>query len=146
MGQKRTVASKSLSVGGQTVRKGKTMANIRFVRAYEFYGNSYYDVIYGRPGQPCRVYTYSKEDLPKTVSKWLEGKEGETQRNGVFNRDETVYKAEIKYRVEYDFYAGDKDVHAYLDNNGKGFCHEDAVYIGKQLVAQGNRHISIIAI
>lgn len=122
------------------------MANIRFVREYDFYGNVYYDVVYGKPGSPSRLYMYSKDDLPKTVSKWLEGKEGETQHNGVFNRDETVYKAETVYRVEYDFYAGDKDVHAYLDNNGKGFCKEDAVHIGKQLVAQGNQHVMVLAI
>lgn len=122
------------------------MANIRFVREYDFYGDIYYDVVYGKPGSPSRLYMYSKDDLPKTVRKWLEDKAGNTQYNKVFERDEIIYKAETVYRVEYDFYAGDKDVHAYLDNNGKGFCHEDAVYIGKQLVAQGNRHISIIAI
>lgn len=122
------------------------MANIRFVRAYEFYGNPYYDVIYGRPGQPCRVYTYSKEDLPKTVSKWLEGKDGEIQHNGVFNRDETVYKAEIKYGVEFDFRVNGEDVHAYLDNNGKGFCKEDAVRVGRELAAQGNMHVMVTAI
>ena len=69
------------------------MANIRFVRAYEFYGNPYYDVIYGAPGRPSRVYTYSKESLPKTVTKWLEGKEGITQHNSIFDRDEVIYKA-----------------------------------------------------
>lgn len=122
------------------------MANIRFVRAYEFYGNPYYDVIYGRPWQPCRVYTYSKADLPKTVSKWLEGKEGETQRNSVFDRDEIVYKAEIKYRVEFDFRFEGQVVHADLDNNGKGFCKEDAVRVGKELVAQGHQHVMVLAI
>lgn len=122
------------------------MANIRFVREYDLYGSTYYDVVYGKPGNPSRLYMYSKDDLPKTVQKWLEDKVGDTQYNRVFEREEIIYKAETVYRVEYDFYAGDKDVHAYLDNNGKGFCKEDAVYIGKQLAAQGNRHIMVIAI
>ena len=122
------------------------MANIRFVRAYEFYGNPYYDVIYGTPGKPCRCYTYPKDELPKTVSKWLEGKEGETQHNGVFNRDEIIYKTETLYRVEFDFRFEGNDVHAYLDNNGKGFDKEDAVRVGRELAAQGNMHVQVIAI
>lgn len=122
------------------------MANIRFARAYEFYGNPYYDVIYGRPGQPCRVYTYSKAELPKTVSKWLEGKEGVVQYNRTLGREEVIYKEETKYRVEFDFRFEGEDVHADLDNNGKGFCKEDAVRVGKELVAQGNMHVRVIAI
>lgn len=122
------------------------MANIRFVREYDLYGNTYYDVVYGKPGSPSRLYMYSKKDLPKTVSKWLEGKEGETQRNSVFDRDETVYKAETKFRVEFDFRVDGEDVHAYLDNNGNGFCKEDAVRVGKELAAQGNQHVMVLAI
>ena len=73
-------------------RKETTMANIRFIREYEAYGNPYYDVVYGTPGKPSRVYAYSKEDLPKTVTKWLEGKDGTKQYNKVFNREETIYE------------------------------------------------------
>lgn len=122
------------------------MADIKFIREYDFYGTLYYDVVYGKPGNPSRLRMYSKDDVPKTVQKWLEDKEGEVQYNKVFEREETIYKAETVYKVEYDFYAGDKEVHAYLDNNGKGFCKEDAVYIGKQLVAQGNMHVRVTAI
>lgn len=122
------------------------MANIRFVREYDLYGSTFYDVVYGKPGSPSRLYMYSREDLPKTVQKWLEDKVGDTQYSKVFEREEIIYKAETVYKVEYDFYAGDKEVHAYLDNNGKGFCEEDAAYIGKQLTAQGNMHVMVIAI
>lgn len=122
------------------------MAKIKFVRAYEFYGNPYLDVIYGTPGKPSRVYTYSKADLPKTVKEWLKDKEGVVQYNRTLGRDETIYKAETLYRVEYDFRVGGKDVHAYLDNNGKGFHKEDAVYVGRELAAQGNMHVQVIAI
>ena len=122
------------------------MAHIRFVREYDLYGNTYYDVVYGKPGSPSRLYMYSKDDLPKTVQKWLEDKVGDTQYNKVFERDEIVYKAETRYRVEFDFRVNGKDAHDYLDNNGTGFCKEDAVCIGKQLVAQGNSHVIVVAI
>lgn len=119
------------------------MANIKFVREYEDYGSTWYDVLYAKSN---RLYVYTADDLPKTVQKWLEDKDGVRQYDRVFKRDEIIYKTETMYRVEFDFRVNGKDVHDYLDNNGKGFCKEDAVYIGKQLVAQGNRHISIIAI
>ena len=122
------------------------MANIKFVREYKLFPESsetWFDVLYAKSNRLC---VYTADDLPKTVQKWLEDKVGNTQYNKVFERDETIYKAETMYRVEYDFCAGDKEVHAYLDNNGKGFCREDAVYIGKQLVAQGNTHVRVIAI
>lgn len=122
------------------------MATIRFVREYNFYGNAYCDIIYGTPGKPCRVYTYSKADLPKTVKKWLEGKEGVVQHDRVFNRDETIYREESKYRVEFDFRVNGEDVRAYLDNNGKGFCKEDATRVGNELAAQGNRNVIAIVI
>lgn len=121
------------------------MANIRFVREYDFYGSTYYDVVYGTPGKPSRCYTYPKEDLPETAQKWIEGKEGVTQYNSVFKRDETIYKTETVYRIEYDFRVSGEDVHAYLDNNGKGFCKEDAVRVGKELAAQGNMHVMAVA-
>lgn len=122
------------------------MANIKFVREYKLFPGSsetWFDVLYAKSNRLC---IYTADDLPKTVQKWLKGKVGVRQHDRVLDRDEIIYKAETMYRVEYDFYAGDKDVHAYLDNNGKGFCEEDAVYIGKQLVAQGNTHVRVITI
>lgn len=122
------------------------MANIKFVREYDLYGNTYYDVVYGKPGNPSRLYMYSKEDLPKTVQKWLEDKVGNTQYNKVFEREEIIYKTETMYRVEFDFRYNGKDGHDYLDNNGKGYTKEDAVSIGRQLADQGNMHVRVIAI
>lgn len=123
------------------------MAEIKFVREYKPFPaaeDNYFDVVYAKSNRLC-FYT-SAEELPETVKKWLKDKEGTVQYNRTFDREETIYQAETKYKVDYDFYIGDKMVHARLDNNGKGFCEEDAVYIGKQLVAQGNMHIRVIAI
>ena len=122
------------------------MANIKFVSEYDLYGSTFYDVVYGKPGSPSRLYMYSKDDLPKTVQKWLEDKVGDTQYNKVFKREEIIYQVGTRYRVEFDFRVNGKSVHDYLDNNGKGFCEEDAVHVGKQLVAQGNTHVRVIAI
>lgn len=121
------------------------MADIKFVREYQFTpnGETWYDVLYATSNRLC---TFPAEDLPKTVKEWLKDKPKVVQYNRTLERDEIIYKTETVYRVEYDFYAGDKEVHAFLDNNGKGFCKEDAVYIGKQLVAQGNTHVRVIAI
>lgn len=122
------------------------MANIKFIREYKLFPESsetWYDILYAKSNRLC---TYTADDLPKTARKWLEGKVGTTIYDSILEREETIYKITPAYRVEYDFYVGDKDVHAFLDNNGKGFCKEDAVYIGKQLVAQGNAHVMIIAI
>lgn len=68
------------------------MANIRFIREYDLYNRTYYDTIYGTPGNPSRLYMYSKDDLPKTVQKWLEGKVGKKQYNKVLEREETIYE------------------------------------------------------
>lgn len=122
------------------------MATIKFIREYDLYGSTFYDVVYGKPGNPSRLYMYSKDRLPKTVKKWLENKIGDTQYNKVFKRDEIVYTTEPRYRVEFDFRVNGKYIHDYLDNNGKGFCKEDAVHVGKQLVAQGNTHVMVVTI
>lgn len=120
------------------------MATIRFIREYDFYGSKYFDILYMTPSG-SRLRTVGAEDLPKTAKKWLEDKEGITQYNKTLERDEVIYKAETKYRVEFDFEVNGKDVHDYLNNNGKGFSHEDAVSVGRQLAEQGNRHVMIIA-
>lgn len=122
------------------------MANIKFIREYKLFPESsetWYDILYAKSNRLC---TYTADGLPKTAKTWLKGKVGTTIYNSVLEREEVIYKVAPAFRVEYDFYAGDKEVHAYLDNNGKGFCREDAVYIGKQLAAQGNTHIAVIAI
>lgn len=121
------------------------MADIKFVREYKMFPASEicFDVLYAKSNRLC---FYTEEDLPKTVKKWLEGKEGIVQYDRTLEREETIYKTETMYRVEYDFLVGGKSVHAYLDNNGKGFRRDDAVHIGYQLVAQGNQHIRVTAI
>lgn len=122
------------------------MANIKFIRMYDFYGTAYADVLYGTPGKAGRLYTYPAEEMPKTAYKWLQDKPGERQYNKVFDRDEIIYKAETKYRVEFDFRFNGEDVHAYLDNNGKGFDKENAVRVGRELAAQDNQHVTVVAI
>lgn len=121
------------------------MAEIRFIREYQIVPGvteTLYDIVY----KSGKLYCYTAEDLPGTAKAWLKDKVGKVQYDRTLEREEVIYKAETMYRVEFDFYAGDKEVHAYLDNNGNGFCREDAVYIGKQLVAQGNTHVMVIAI
>lgn len=120
------------------------MATIRFIREYDFYGSKYFDILYMTPSG-SRVRTVGAEDLPKTARKWLEGKEGIRQYNKTLEKEEVIYKAETKYRVEFDFRVNGEDVHTYLDNNGKGFSHEDAVSVGRELAEQGNRHVMVIA-
>lgn len=121
------------------------MAQIRFVREYKFTpnGETWYDVLYAKSNRLC---VYTADDLPGTVRKWLEDKDSVRQYNRTLGRDEVIYKTETMYKVEFDFRVNGKDVHDYLDNNGKGFCKEDAVYIGKQLTVQGNTHVMVIAI
>ena len=119
------------------------MANIKFVREYEAYGSTWYNVLYAKSN---RLYTFTTEDLPETVKRWLKGRKGIEQYDRVFKRDEIIYKAETVYKVEFDFRVNGKDVHDYLDNNGKGFSHDDAVSIGRQLAEQGNTHVMVIAI
>ena len=119
------------------------MANIKFIREYEAYGGTWYDVLSAKSNRLC---TYTAEDLPKTAKKWLEDKEGIVQYSNVFKRDEVIYKTETMYKVEFDFRVNGKDVHDYLDNNGEGFSKEDAVSIGRQLVNQGNTHVTVVAI
>ena len=123
------------------------MANIKFIRMYDFYNTAYCDIAYARnDGCISRVRTIPAEEMPKTAYKWLKDKHGTRQYNKVFERDEIIYKAETKYKVEFDFRFNGEDVHAYLDNNGKGFDKENAVRVGKELVAQGNQHVMLVAI
>lgn len=118
------------------------MADIRFIRMYDFYNTAYCDILYAKSN---RLVTYAAEEMPKTAYKWLKDKKGVTQYNKVLERDEIIYKGETMYKVEFDFTVNGKDVHDYLDNNGKGFCKEDAVSIGRQLVDQGNTHVIVVS-
>lgn len=68
------------------------MANIHFVRAYDFYGSKHFDIAYEKDGFITQVRTYPADELPKTVQQWLTDKTGVTQYSKVFRRDETVYQ------------------------------------------------------
>lgn len=68
------------------------MANIRFIRTYEFYGDEWCDIVYEKDGYATRCYQYPVAEMPKTASKWLEGKQGTEQYDRVFNRVETIYR------------------------------------------------------
>lgn len=68
------------------------MANIRFIRMYDFYGTAYADILY----ETNRLYTYPAEEMPKTAYKWLKDKHGTKQYNKVFERDEIIYQKEGK--------------------------------------------------
>lgn len=128
------------------IERSKTMANIKFIREYKLFPESsetWYDILYAKSNRLC---TYTADDLPKTARVWLKNKVGTTIYDSLLEREEVIYKDEPAFRVEFDFRVNGKDVHDYLDNNGKGFCKEDAVHVGKQLVAQGNTHVTVIAI
>lgn len=69
------------------------MAKIKFVREYKVnyggkYEHTYYDIVY----ESGRVYTKYITDLPKSVEKWLAGKEAERQYDPVYKREELIYK------------------------------------------------------
>ena len=65
---------------GQTLKGDKTMANIKFIRMYDFYNTAYVDILYGTN----RLYTYPAEEMPKTAYKWLKDKVGtRQQRSGL---------------------------------------------------------------
>lgn len=66
------------------------MANIKFIRMYDFYNTAYVDILYGTN----RLYTYPAEEMPKTAYKWLKDKVGTRQYNKVFERDEIIYQKE----------------------------------------------------
>lgn len=118
------------------------MADIKWIREVEEYGETWYDILYAKSNRLC---TYLAEDLPKTAKEWLKGRPKKVQYNKALEREEALYMDEPVYRVEYDFYTETgRPVHAYLDNNGEGFNHEDAVSIGRELMAQGNRNVAII--
>lgn len=123
------------------------MAEIRFIREYQLIpgnGEMWYDILYAKSNRLC---TYPADELPKTAREWLKGKLGTTIYNSVLEREEVIYKTALAYKVEFDFVNGyGKPMHDYLDNNGKGYCKEDAVYIGKQLAAQGNTKVMVVAI
>ena len=122
------------------------MAKIKFIREYKLFPESsetWYDILYAKSNRLC---TYTADDLPKTAKEWLKGKVGTTIYDSLLEREEVIYKIAPAYRVEFDFKVNGKSVHDYLDNNGKGFCKEDAVHVGKQLIAQGNTHVMVIAI
>ncbi len=74
----------------------KAMANIKFIRMYDFYNTAYVDILYGTPGKASRLRTYPAEEMPKTAYKWLKDKHGTKQYNKVFNRDEIIYQKEGK--------------------------------------------------
>ena len=72
------------------------MARIRFVREFESYNDTWYDVAYySKCGNYVgRLFTFTSEDLPKTVKKWLDGKNGVAQYDSVFKRHEIIYREE----------------------------------------------------
>ena len=73
------------------------MANIYFVRIYDFYGSKHCDVAYERDGFITKVCTYPTDEMPKTVKKWLEDKPGRVQYNRTLKRSETIYVARYEY-------------------------------------------------
>ena len=76
------------------------MANINFVRIYEFY-----DVAYEKDGFITRIRTYDTDDLPKTVKKWLKGRDGKVQYDRTLDRKEIVYHPYYKYGMRLRGYS-----------------------------------------
>lgn len=65
-------------------------ANIDFVRKYEAYGCTWFDVIY----KSRRCYTYNMMELPKTVWDFVTtANDRKEQFDKTFNRYEMIYSA-----------------------------------------------------
>ena len=64
------------------------MAAIKFVRKYQMYGRTYFDVVYNS----FRVYSFTPDDLPKTARRFIDNaSETVNQFDRLFNRTETIY-------------------------------------------------------
>ena len=65
------------------------MDKIKFVRQYESWGMTWYEVCY----KTYRIYTYtSHESLPKTDTSFINAHDGIAQYDKVFKRDEMIYQ------------------------------------------------------
>lgn len=64
------------------------LSKIRFVREYEFYNETWLDVIY----TSGRLYSMSKEKAYKNVLAFMESKTPKKQYDRVFKRDEIIYE------------------------------------------------------
>ena len=65
------------------------MMTIKFVREYQMYGRTYYDIVY----KTHRIATRTPDDLPETARRFMaNAKKVTTQHDPVFNWDETIYQ------------------------------------------------------
>ena len=65
-------------------------AEIRFVREYNYWNTTWYDVIY-KSGRLCM---HTAENLPKTVREYIDNASKKTtQFDRTFKRDEIIYEA-----------------------------------------------------
>lgn len=63
------------------------MAKIRFIRKYEFYRKTYYDIIYASG----RIFTVDTDRMPKTAKAFIETHSGKEQYDITSKRYEIIY-------------------------------------------------------
>jgi hypothetical protein len=67
------------------------MAKIKFIRKYEFYGSTAYEVIY-MSGRIVSFRDTQTEKMPATVKAFLDGKQPREQYDKLFKRTEYIYE------------------------------------------------------
>lgn len=67
------------------------MAKIKFIRKYDFYNSTAYEVIY-HSGRIVSYWDSQIEKMPATVKAFLEGKKPREQYDKVFRRTEYIYQ------------------------------------------------------
>lgn len=65
------------------------MTAIKFVREYQMYGRTYYDIVY----KTHRLTTRTPDDLPETARRFMVNAKTVTEQyDPVFKWDETIYQ------------------------------------------------------
>ena len=62
---------------------------IKFVRKYNWYGSTGYDVVY----ENNRLYIFQENELPKTVATFIQNATRVTEQRDPYHGFETIYEA-----------------------------------------------------